>query len=95
MQNELVHHFDRFEQLQDNLLHRLSTAPSINPHGIVFSGEIVIGTTIFVSCIPLFVEITVVLESANEGDIPIIATSTNNPAKIPNFCLHKKNMSCQ
>jgi hypothetical protein len=35
-----------------------------------------------------------VLESANEGDIPIIATSTNNPAKIPIFVFMKK-ICCQ
>jgi hypothetical protein len=54
------------------------------------SADIVIGTTVCVSCIPLFVEITFVLESANDGDIPIIATSTNNPAKIPIFVFIKK-----
>ena len=64
----------------------------MNPHGIVLSEGIDIGTTVFVSCIPSLVDSTVVLESANDGDIPIIATRTNNPAKIPYFVFIKKNM---
>ena len=62
----------------------------MNHQGKVLSRDMDIETTVFVSCMPSFVESTVVLVSANDGDIPIIATKTNNPAKMPIFVFIKK-----